>query len=61
LPKQGKYEEAWQVLVDAQKFELIKTIGVSNFLPKNLERIIEKTGVTLATNQIEQHPYFNNK
>ncbi|WJY28063.1 aldo/keto reductase [Sporosarcina trichiuri] len=60
LPKRGKYEEAWQALVDAQKFGLIKTIGVSNFLPEHLERIIDKTGVTPATNQIERHPYFNN-
>jgi len=60
LPKQDKYDEAWQALVDAQKFGLIKTIGVSNFLPEHLERIIEKTGVTPATNQIERHPYFNN-
>lgn len=60
LPKQGKYEDAWRALVDAQKFGLIKTIGVSNFLPEHLERIIEKTGVTPATNQIERHPYFNN-
>lgn len=60
LPKQGKYEEAWQALIDAQKFGLIRTIGVSNFLPEHLDRIIEKTGVTPATNQIERHPYFNN-
>ena len=60
LPKQGQYEEAWQALVDAQKFGLIRTIGVSNFLPEHLENIIEKTGVTPATNQIERHPYFNN-
>ncbi len=61
LPKQGKYVEAWQALVDAQKFGLIKTIGVSNFLPEHLDTIIEATGVTPATNQIERHPYFNNK
>ncbi|PID04341.1 2,5-diketo-D-gluconic acid reductase [Sporosarcina sp. P2] len=60
LPKQDQYVEAWQALVDAQKFGLIKTIGVSNFLPEHLERIIEKTGVMPATNQIERHPYFNN-
>lgn len=60
LPKQDKYDEAWHALVDAQKFGLIKTIGVSNFLPEHLDRIIEKTGVTPATNQIERHPYFNN-
>lgn len=60
LPRQDKYDEAWHALVDAQKFGLIKTIGVSNFLPEHLDRIIEKTGVTPATNQIERHPYFNN-
>ncbi len=61
LPKQDKYVEAWQALIDAQKFGLIKTIGVSNFLAEHLERLIEETGVTPATNQIERHPYFNNK
>ncbi|PID23290.1 2,5-diketo-D-gluconic acid reductase [Sporosarcina sp. P3] len=60
LPKQDQYVEAWKALVDAQKFGLIKTIGVSNFLPEHLDRIIEETGVTPATNQIERHPYFNN-
>ncbi|MFC6465300.1 aldo/keto reductase [Marinilactibacillus sp. GCM10026970] len=60
LPKQGKYDQAWQALVDAQKFGLIKTIGVSNFLEEHLNTIIDKTGVTPATNQIERHPYFNN-
>lgn len=61
LPKQGKYVEAWQALIDAQKFGLIKTIGVSNFLTEHLEKIIDETNVTPATNQIERHPYFNNK
>jgi len=61
LPKQDQYVQAWQALIDAQKFGLIKTIGVSNFLPEHLDRIIDETGVTPATNQIERHPYFNNK
>ncbi|SFC57195.1 Aldo/keto reductase [Alkalibacterium subtropicum] len=61
LPKQDKYVEAWQAMVDAQKFGLIKSIGVSNFLEEHLDRIIEETGVVPATNQIERHPYFNNK
>lgn len=61
LPKQDQYVEAWQALVDAQKFGLIRSIGVSNFLPEHLDRIIEETGVTPASNQIERHPYFTNK
>ncbi|MDN6194562.1 MAG: aldo/keto reductase [Alkalibacterium sp.] len=60
LPRIDKYAEAWQALVDAQKFGLIKSIGVSNFLEEHLDRIIDETGVTPATNQIERHPYFNN-
>ncbi|MGP4066583.1 aldo/keto reductase [Oceanobacillus sp. M65] len=59
-PKDGKYVEAWKALVDAQKQGLIRTIGVSNFEPKHLDDIIEATGVTPATNQVERHPYFNN-
>lgn len=61
LPKQDKYVEAWQALVDAQKFGLIRSIGVSNFLPEHLDRIIDATGVTPAANQVERHPYFTNK
>ncbi|WP_020006933.1 aldo/keto reductase [Salinicoccus albus] len=59
-PKDGKYAEAWKALVDAQKQGLIRTIGVSNFEPEHLDRIIAETGVTPATNQVERHPYFNN-
>ncbi|MDO4670964.1 MAG: aldo/keto reductase [Aerococcus sp.] len=59
LPKQDHYVEAWQALVDAQKWGLIKNIGVSNFYPEHLDRIIEATGVTPQINQIERHPYFN--
>lgn len=60
-PKDGKYVEAWKALVDAQKQGLIRTIGVSNFEPEHLDHIINETGVTPATNQVERHPYFNNK
>ena len=58
-PKDGLYVEAWQALINAQKFGLIRTIGVSNFLPEHLDKIINETGVVPATNQIELHPYFN--
>ena len=58
LPKRGLYVEAWQALVTAQKMGLIRSIGVSNFEPEHLDKIIEKTGVTPAVNQIEIHPYW---
>ena len=58
LPKRGLYVEAWQALVTAQKLGLIRSIGVSNFEPEHLDKIIEETGVSPAINQIELHPYW---
>jgi diketogulonate reductase-like aldo/keto reductase len=60
-PKENHYVEAWQALVDAQKFGLIRSIGVSNFLPEHLDRLEDETGVMPVINQIELHPYFNQK
>ncbi len=35
----------------------VRAIGVSNFLPKRLDRLFEETDVIPAVNQIEVHPY----
>ncbi|THG34293.1 aldo/keto reductase [Glaciibacter flavus] len=37
----------------------VRAIGVSNFLPHHLERLIAETDVVPAVNQIELHPYFS--
>ncbi|MDN7246271.1 aldo/keto reductase [Planococcus shenhongbingii] len=58
LPNQDQYVEAWQALIDAKKWGLVRSIGVSNFLPEHLERIIGETGVTPSLNQVELHPFF---
>jgi len=58
-PKEDHYVEAWQALIDAQKFGLVRSIGVSNFLPAHLDRLAKETGVLPVINQIELHPYFN--
>lgn len=58
-PKRGMYVEAWQALIDAQKFGLVKSIGVCNFLPEHLNKLKQKTGILPTINQIELHPYFN--
>ncbi|PTJ68815.1 aldo/keto reductase, partial [Mammaliicoccus sciuri] len=60
-PKQGKYVEAWKALIDAQKLGLIKSIGVCNFLKEHIDTLEKETGVLPAVNQIELHPYFNQK
>ena len=56
VPSQDRYVETWQGLIEAQKQGLTRAIGVSNFQPAHLERIIRETGVTPAINQVELHP-----
>jgi 2,5-diketo-D-gluconate reductase A len=61
VPAHNKYAEAWKAFVQLQKDGRIKTIGVSNFLPEHIERIVDETGVVPAVNQIELHPEFQQR
>ena len=58
VPSQDKYVETWKTFIELQEQGLIRSIGVSNFQPEHLRRIIDETGVTPAVNQIELHPRF---
>lgn len=58
-PSQDEYVEAWRALLDAQKWGLIRSIGVCNFLPEHLDRLENETGVKPSINQVELHPFFN--
>jgi 2,5-diketo-D-gluconate reductase A len=57
-PMKDLYAETWQALVELREEGKTRSIGVSNFKQKHLERIIVETGVTPAVNQIELHPYL---
>ncbi|WP_345153651.1 aldo/keto reductase [Arthrobacter ginkgonis] len=39
----------------------VRAIGVSNFMPEYLERLLAETSVVPAVNQIELHPYYQHK
>lgn len=60
-PNPGKdlYVEAWQALIDAKRWGLVRSIGVCNFLPEHIDRLEKETGVLPSLNQIELHPFFN--
>ncbi|HWT95749.1 MAG TPA: aldo/keto reductase [Solirubrobacteraceae bacterium] len=58
IPSLDKYVETWKAFVELQKDGFVRSIGVSNFQPAHLDRIVEETGVTPAVNQIELHPYL---
>lgn len=58
VPSHDRYVETWQAFVDLQREGVVRSIGVSNFEPHHLRRIVDETGVTPAVNQVELHPRF---
>lgn len=50
--------DTWRAFIELQAEGLTRTIGVSNFQPAHLERLISECGQAPAINQIELHPYF---
>ncbi|KAK4323143.1 hypothetical protein Pmani_006143 [Petrolisthes manimaculis] len=55
------YIEAWQGLEDALSQGLVHSIGVSNFNKDQIERVLSSGNIVPVTNQIECHPYLNQK
>jgi diketogulonate reductase-like aldo/keto reductase len=39
----------------------VRAIGVSNFMPEHLDRLLAETTIVPAVNQIEVHPYFQQR
>ncbi|AZV38858.1 aldo/keto reductase [Komagataeibacter xylinus] len=58
LPSKDLYVESWKAMIRLQKEGRVRSIGVSNFLPEHLQRLVDETGVTPAVNQIEMHVDF---
>ena len=56
VPSQDRYVETWKAFIEAQEQGLVRSIGVSNFQPAHLERLVQETGVTPSINQVELHP-----
>ncbi|TPX03355.1 aldo/keto reductase, partial [Schumannella luteola] len=50
----GAYRALEALLGDGR----VRAIGVSNFMPDHLERLLAETEVVPAVNQVELHPYF---
>ena len=57
----AQYVETWKTLAEFVADGRARSIGVSNFQPVHLDRIVQETGVVPAVNQIEVHPYFTNE
>ncbi len=50
--------DAYRALEELLADGAVRAIGVSNFMPEHLTRLLAETSVVPAVNQIEVHPYF---
>ena len=60
-PLRDQYVESWLALEQLHERGLARAIGVSNFEPEHLERILEEGSIIPAINQVELHPAFQQR
>ena len=60
-PLRDQYVESWAVLEQLHEEGLAHSIGVSNFQPEHLQRILDSGSVVPAINQVELHPAFQQR
>ena len=58
VPALDRYVDTWRAFIEMRDEGLARSIGVSNFEPEHLRRVIEETGETPAINQVELHPHL---
>ncbi|WP_422723786.1 aldo/keto reductase [Isoptericola luteus] len=61
LPAVDRYVEAWGALEEIYRSGRARAIGVSNFEPHHLRRLLAETTVVPAVNQVEVHPWLGNE
>lgn len=60
-PGKDLYVQTYQAMESLYHQGRVRSIGVSNFEPEHLERLLEQTDVVPAVNQVELHPYLQQK
>lgn len=55
------YLDTWKAMEAVCKKGLTKSIGISNFNKRQIERLLQNCSIPPVTNQIEVHPYLNQK
>jgi 2,5-diketo-D-gluconate reductase A len=58
VPANDRYVDTWRAFIELRDEGVVRSIGVSNFQPAHLERLIAETGETPVINQVELHPRF---
>lgn len=60
-PYNWRSEETWKAFTELRSAGRIRTLGVCNFLPQDLERLFKETGEYPTVNQIECHPTWQQR
>lgn len=58
LPKVGDFLDTWHAMETIYSSGKVRAIGVSNFEPDHLQRVLDGADVVPAVNQVEIHPYL---
>ncbi|WP_405476972.1 aldo/keto reductase [Streptomyces sp. NBC_00009] len=61
LPSKDSYVDTYKAFEKIYADGRAKAIGVSNFLPEHLERLLGETSIIPAVNQIELHPHLQQR
>lgn len=59
VPMKDLYVETWRAMVRLVEEGMVGSIGVCNFLPEHLRRLVDETGVVPVVDQVESHPSFS--
>ena len=57
----GRTLDAYRALETLLADGKVRAIGVSNFMPRHLEKLLAEAKIVPAVNQIELHPYFQQR
>jgi 2,5-diketo-D-gluconate reductase A len=57
----GDYVTTWRTMAEFVEDGRATSVGVSNFQPHHLDKIVSETGVVPVLNQVEVHPFFGNE
>ncbi|WP_029210738.1 aldo/keto reductase [Arsenicicoccus bolidensis] len=61
VPSADAYVETWKALLELRDSGRVRSVGVCNFHVPHLQRLVDETGVAPAVNQIELHPYLQQR
>jgi 2,5-diketo-D-gluconate reductase A len=60
-PARGEFTNSWRAMEELRDQGRIRSIGVSNFLAHHLEELLAASATVPAVNQIELHPYLQQR